>query len=97
VFQGIVAILRARSRTPHLHAQTPSEVLDLGHPRVFAQLRRHPLGPLLALYNVSDDAQTLDAAVFDTLGLRQPYDQLEQRFVDLRGGRWRCGRTSGCG
>jgi hypothetical protein len=24
--------------------------------------------------------------VFDTLGLRQPYDQLEQRFVDLGGG-----------
>jgi amylosucrase len=86
VFTGIVKILRARSRTPHLHAQTPSEVLDLGHPRVFAQVRRHPLGPLLALYNVSDDAQTLGATVFDTLGLRQPYDQLEQRFIDLRGG-----------
>jgi hypothetical protein len=30
VFGGIVKILRARARTPHLHAQTPSEVLDLG-------------------------------------------------------------------
>jgi amylosucrase len=86
LFGGLVKILRARSRTPHLHAQTPSEVLDLGHPRVFAQLRRHPLGPLLALYNVADDTATLDAAVFETLGLRQPYDQLEGRFVDVGGG-----------
>jgi amylosucrase len=86
LFGGLVKILRARSRTPHLHAQTPSEVLDLGHPRVFAQLRRHPLGPLLALYNVADDTATLDTAVFETLGLRQPYDQLEGRFVDVGGG-----------
>jgi amylosucrase len=86
LFGGLVKILRARSRTPHLHAQTPSEVLDLGHPRVFAQLRRHPLGPLLALYNVADDTASLDTAVFETLGLRQPYDQLEGRFVDVGGG-----------
>jgi len=86
VFHGLLAILRARARTPHLHAQTPSEVVDLGHPRLFAQLRRHPLGPLLAVYNVSDEAQTLAASAIEAHGLRHPFDQLEQRFVDLGAG-----------
>ncbi len=87
IYHGLLAILRARGRTPHLHAQTPAEVLDLGHARVFAQLRRHPLGPLAAVYNVSEEPQELDSGWLVELGLRQPYDQLEQRFVDLGGGR----------
>ena len=87
VFHGLLAILRARGRTPHLHAQTPAEVLDTGHAKAFAQLRRHPLGPLAAVYNVSDEPQALDAGWLLDLGLRQPFDQLEQRFVDLGDGR----------
>jgi amylosucrase len=87
VFHGLLAILRARGRTPQLHAQTPAEVLDTGHAKVFVQLRRHPLGPLAAIYNVSDEPQELDAGWLADLGLRQPFDQLEQRFVDLGAGR----------
>jgi len=86
VFHGLLAILRARGRTPQLHAQTPAEVLDTGHAKAFVQLRRHPLGPLAAIYNVSDEPQELDAAWLIDLGLRQPFDQLEQRFVDLGDG-----------
>jgi amylosucrase len=62
-------------------------VLDTGHAKAFAQLRRHPLGPLAAIYNVSDEPQDLDAAWLIDLGLRQPFDQLEQRFVDVGDGR----------
>ncbi|MDF1523193.1 MAG: alpha-amylase family protein [Trueperaceae bacterium] len=85
VYHGLATILRARSRTPHLHAQTPQEVLDLGHERVFATLRRHPLGPMVGLYNVTEDVQRVSATVLEAHGLGQPYDQLEQRFVDVRG------------
>ncbi len=87
IYHGLSTILRARARTPHLHAQTPQEILDVGHAKVFATLRRHPTGPMLGLYNVSDDAQELDAGVLATYGLGQAYDQLEQRYVDLRRGR----------
>lgn len=87
VFQGLVSILRARARTPHLHAQTAQEILDLNHARVFATLRRHPLGPMVGLYNVTESSQTVDAAPLAALGLTQPFDQLEQRFVDVSEGR----------
>ena len=86
VYHGLLAILRARGRTPHMHAQTPAEVLDTGHAKVFVQLRRHPLGTLAGVYNVSDEPQVLDAGWLADLGLRQPFDQLEQRFVDAGGG-----------
>lgn len=87
VFHGLLAILRSRARTPQLHAETPNEVVDLGQGRVFAQVRRHPLGPLAAVYHVGDEPLEIDAAWLHDLGLRQPYDQIEQRFVDVRDGR----------
>lgn len=86
VYHGLTAILRARARTPHLHAQTPQEVLDLGHPKVFATVRRHPLGPLVGVYNATEDPQHLDVEHLARFGLAHPFDQLEQRYVDVRDG-----------
>ena len=42
-----------RAGLPHLHASLAAQVLDLSDPAVLPVLRRHPVGPLLALYNVS--------------------------------------------
>jgi amylosucrase len=91
IFHGLLSILRSRARTPHLHAQTPSEVIEGVHRQLFVQLRRHPLGPMVALYNVSDAPIAVDTAWLRGLGLATAYDQLGQRFVDLGAGAWDLG------
>jgi amylosucrase len=83
IFHGVLGILRSRARTPHLHAQTPSEVIDGGHRQLFAQVRRHPLGPMVALYNVSDAPIAIEMGWLRELGMATAYDQLGQRFVDF--------------
>ena len=84
LFEGLRAILRARKRTPQLHATYPTEVLD-AHPHVFVTLRRHPLGPTLALYNLTEAYQGVATELLREHGLAQPFDQLDQRFVDATG------------
>jgi amylosucrase len=84
LFEGLRAILRARKRTPQLHATYPTEVLET-HPHVFVTLRRHPLGPTLALYNLTESHQSVPTSVLFEHGLAQAFDQLDQRFVDTAG------------
>ena len=84
LFDGVRAILRARKRTPQLHATYPTEVLE-AHPHVLVTLRRHPLGPTLALYNLTESYQSVPTALVHEHGPAQPFDQLDQRFVDTAG------------
>ena len=84
LFEGLLKILRARKRTPQLHASYPTEVLDV-HPHLLVTLRRHPLGPTLAAYNFTEHHQGLPTGVLHEHGLSQPFDQLDQRFVDASG------------
>jgi amylosucrase len=86
VFQGVLTILRARTRTPHLHATYPTEIRDVAHERVFVTLRRHPLGPMIGLYNFCEETVTLSTAPLAHVMAPRPFDQLEQRFVDVSGG-----------
>jgi amylosucrase len=84
LFEGLLTILRARTPTPQLHATYPTEVLDV-HPHLLVTLRRHPLGPMLAVHNFSEAPQVLSAAVVRDAGLALPFDQLGQSFVDVSG------------
>jgi amylosucrase len=86
VYGGLQAILRARKRTPHLHATYPTEIVDARTAHVFATLRRHPLGTLVSLYNFSEKAQVVSADVLAGHVMEQPYDQLEGRFLDISSG-----------
>jgi amylosucrase len=86
IFQGVRRLVRARSRTPHLHASYTTDVLDVDHPHLFVYARPHPLGTMVAVLNLSDHAQALDASVLHEHGVNQPYDQIEQTFVDVTGG-----------
>ena len=86
IFAGITKIIRARKRTPHLNASYDAGVIPTGHPHVFVYIRRHPLGNLLGIYNFSENSQNLDAEVLRSQGLGQPFDQLEQRFIELANG-----------
>ena len=55
VYLGIRHLAQTRASLPHLESSVAAEVPLLSDPGVFPVLRRHPLGPLLELYNVTDD------------------------------------------
>jgi amylosucrase len=63
LFYGLRAMILARKRTPHLHAVTPTEVFEAGNAGVFAYSRPHPLGPLVALHNLTEVPQHVSADV----------------------------------
>jgi amylosucrase len=54
VFTGLRHLAAVRAGLPHLHASVPAQVLDPSDPGVLAVLRRHPVGDLLSLYNVTE-------------------------------------------
>ena len=86
IFEGLRKIIRARKRLPHLHSYYESVILDKVHPQLFVHRRKHPLGTLLSVYNFSEKHQRLDTALLFENQLEQPYDQLEQRFLDTSDG-----------
>ena len=85
LFYGLVSIIRARKRTPHLNSSYDTEIVTTNHPHVFTYVRRHPLGNLIGVYNFTEEVQELSTDVLHAYGLGQPFDQLEQRFVDANG------------
>ena len=76
IFSALVALAEARRRTPQLHAATPVEVVDLQQPQLFAFMRRHPLGTLLAVHNVTEQPQQVSPMALYLVGHDQPVDQI---------------------
>ncbi len=64
--RGLVA---ARRTLPHLHASVAAEVPDPHDPGVLLVLRRHPLGPMLGAYNVTDTDRVLPYQALRDAGL----------------------------
>ena len=60
---------RTRAGLPHLHASVRTEPLDPTDPGVFAVRAAPPVGPLLALYNVTDTDRPFPAWRVDEVGL----------------------------
>src|SRR5439155_24676656 len=54
VFGGLQRLAVARAALPHLDASVPAEVAGLEDPGILPVLRRHPVGPMLGLYNVTE-------------------------------------------
>ena len=76
IFFGMQALLKARALLPHLHAGVTAQPLPTSATGVLGVLRRHPIGPMVGLYNMTEHEryvpgwwlreQGLDpAAVFD--------------------------------
>ena len=70
-------VLRVRRRTPHLHASIESRTLDVGDVRVLALRRDHPMGPMIQLYNLSEQHITLPMGV-----LRTPFGMTAHELLD---------------
>ncbi|MFC5380295.1 alpha-amylase family protein [Aquipuribacter nitratireducens] len=83
VFGGLAALARARAGLPQLHAAVPSEALDPVHDGVLAIVRRHPVGSLLALYNVTEHAADVPGWLLHAHGLAAARDHVAGRDVDV--------------
>ncbi len=86
LFEGLQGIIAARKRTPHLNSSYETEILDFAHPHLFAHLRRHPLGSLVAVYNFSETLQRLPAERLRRYGLEHPSDALQARPAPITDG-----------
>ena len=86
LFEGLQKIVRARRRSPHLNSSYDTYILETGQRSLFTYIRRHPLGSFIGVYNFSEAPQYLPVQTLFAEGLVQPFDQLEQRFIDVMDG-----------
>ncbi len=76
VFASITTLARIRAVTPHLHASVASEILPVVDSGVLGVVRRHPLGPWVGLYNVTDQWRPYPMWALREVGLDDPHDTL---------------------
>ncbi|MEO9152706.1 MAG: alpha-amylase family protein [Lapillicoccus sp.] len=76
VFEGIAHVARVRAALPHLHASVPSDVVELHDPGVLGLVRRHPVGAMVCLYNVTGDTRGWPSHRITSLGVTDPVDAL---------------------
>lgn len=76
VFAGLRHLAQVRAGLEHLHASVAAEVLPVHDAGVFAVLRRHPVGPLLCLYNVTGSWRPWPRFRLAECGLGDPVDAI---------------------
>ena len=76
VFLGIKHLAQIRASLPHLESSVAAEVPLLSDPGILPVLRRHPLGPLLELFNVTDGWRPFPGWRLAELGLVDARDAL---------------------
>ena len=76
VFAGLTHLARVRAGCPSLHAGVESHPVDVGADPVLGLLRRHPAGPMLALYNFSGSWQRVPAEAVRRHRLPAPYERI---------------------
>ena len=84
----IERLVAARAGLEHLHAATPARVLENAVDGVFAVLREHPLGPFLALHNMTSKPVRVPWWVLEQHGLGRDTtgvtDHLGSRYAGER-------------
>ena len=81
IFAGIAHLAAVRAGFEQFHAGVPAQVLDEYDPGVLPVLRRHPVGPLLGLYNVTEAWRPWPAWQLAEHGPPDPVDALSGRPV----------------
>jgi amylosucrase len=82
VFQGLAHLARVRASLPQLHAGADSSVLLDTDEGVLATVRRHPSGPVVCVYNVTDSWRPFPHAKFGEAGLTSPHNALGGHAVE---------------
>jgi amylosucrase len=86
MFDGIQQLIAARKRTPQLHAETETTILESRNPHVFAYERAHPLGSLVCLYNFSETGQAVSADLLLERGIWNAADKITARKLEVWSG-----------
>jgi amylosucrase len=76
LFGGLRRLIDIRRSLPQLHAAMPLQVVDLGDTALFAFVRGHPAGSLLAVFNLADRDTSIDGAVLELAGMEAATDIL---------------------
>jgi amylosucrase len=81
-------LMETRRGLQQLHASVPSVVLPPDDPGVLLVLRKHPLGPMLGVYNVTEVARSVSGQVLRSVGLPgAPFDAIGQETLGLQADR----------
>ncbi|HEY7816555.1 MAG TPA: alpha-amylase family protein [Nakamurella sp.] len=90
VFAGLRHLMSTRASLPHLEASVAAEVPLLSDPGVLPVLRRHPLGPLLELFNMTADWRPFPGWRLAEYGLTGAQDALsgDHIFPGADGNLW---------
>ncbi len=81
VFAGLRHLMTTRASLPHLQASVAAEVPLLSDPGVLPVLRRHPIGPLLELFNVTDGWRSFPGWRLEEYGLIGARDALSGTYI----------------
>jgi amylosucrase len=81
VFQGLAHLARVRASLPQLHAAADSDVLMGTDDGVLATVRRHPSGPMVCVYNVTDSWRPFPLDLFGEAGVTDPFNALGAHAV----------------
>lgn len=86
-FADLSRLARVRAGLPHLHASVPTEVIPVADPALLVTLRRHPLGAMVGVYNLSVERLSLPLYVLHaSLGIDAPYDALTGGWAEVEDG-----------
>ncbi len=85
VFGILRHLISVRAQVPHLHASVAAEIPALDDPGILAVLRRHPLGPMLQLYNVTDSWRPWPGRRLEEIGLPHGIDQISGHPIQAGG------------
>jgi amylosucrase len=83
VFTGLATLVAARQSLPHLDAVVPAEVCEPSDPGILPVLRRHPLGPMLGLYNVTPDWRPFPSRRLVSFGLGPAQEAISKRPIEI--------------
>ncbi len=75
-FSGLAHLAQVRASLVHLHASVPSEILHQDDAGVLATIRRHPVGPLVGLYNVTAHWRPIHLSLLRAHGISAPFEAI---------------------
>jgi amylosucrase len=76
IFTGLQHLIATRRSLPSLEGSAATEIVDLAHPPILTFIRRHPLGSVLAIHNLTDQPQRIEAVAIRSVAPELDYDRL---------------------
>ena len=85
ILTGTRHILARRRALAQLHASVPTRILEAPAKEIFAFCRFAPTGPMICLFNFSEDTVLIDLDWLREQGMTQAYDHLSEGPLSVSG------------